>query len=422
MSIERADIVVVGAGAAGLFAAIWAARTNRGLRVVAVDGAKTLGAKILVAGGGRCNVTHHAVHTSDYSGSTPALIDRVLRRFQVEDTIEFFERQGVTLKREATGKLFPTTDRARSVLDALLAAAREVGVQLLHPMRIDSVKECDGGFLIEGASGSITTQRVILSTGGLSLPKSGSDGAGLRMAESLEHSATSLIHPALVPLTLAPDHWLTALSGLAVPAAISVARGDGKSVRERTGRPLQSIHGAVLCTHFGLSGPAILDVSRHWLQAKSSDAGAHLLINWLPGSTAQSLDQELTALKGTSLLGALRARLPERFLRAACGVAGVDGTCGIQQLTRDKRHTFTHLVCSNVVHPTGSRGFAAAETTAGGVPLSQLNLEQLESLHCRGLFMCGEMLDVDGRLGGFSFQWAWSSGFVAGTSAARSLT
>ncbi len=387
--------------------------------MVAVDGAKILGAKILVAGGGRCNVTHHAVDERDYAGSPPALIQRVLRRFGVEETIAFFEAAGVTLKREATGKLFPTTDQARTVLTALLTAARDARVEIVHPMRIETVTKVASGFCVSNATESITAPCVILATGGLSLPKSGSDGSGLRLAQSLDHTLTALLNPALVPLTLASGHWLSALTGLALPAEITVVTRAGKVARDANARAIPAIHGAVLLTHFGLSGPAILDVSRHWQQSMASDSQCELHINWLPGTSESSLEQELVACKGKSLIAALHARLADRFLRAACAQTEVDCACGIQQIPRARRQALVRLLTAHRIAPTGTRGFVAAETTAGGVPLAELNLDRLESLRTQGLFMCGEMLDVDGRLGGFSFQWAWASGYVAGCAAAE---
>ncbi len=419
MTHQTVDVVVIGAGAAGLFAATWAAREVAGLKVVAIDGARTLGAKILVAGGGRCNVTHHAVDERDYSGSTPILIRRILRRFPVESTIEFFSQAGVILKREETGKLFPTTDRARSVLDALVSTAHTAGVEILHPQRIDSVHQIENGFEVTGVGFSAFAKTVVLSTGGMSLPKSGSDGHGFEIARALGHSVTPLVVPALVPLTLSSDHWLTALSGLALPAELVVIGSEGSPSRRTASRPSIPISGAVLCTHFGLSGPAILDISRHWLHHLSIDPGARLQINWMPGTNSESLDRELVQTKGQSLLSVLRNRLPERFLRAICAQANVDPVAGVQQMTRDRRSALVKTVTSCEITPIGTRGFVAAETTAGGVPLSEMAIEGLESIKCPRLFLCGEMLDVDGRIGGFSFQWAWASGFVAGSAAAR---
>ncbi|MFM2165476.1 MAG: hypothetical protein RL325_1913, partial [Planctomycetota bacterium] len=179
------DVIVVGAGAAGLFAAIHAGRA--GARVLALDGAKTLGAKILVAGGGRCNVTHHAVDEKAYAGSSPNAIKNVLRRYGVAETVKFFEAYGVELKREDTGKLFPTTDDAHTILDALLQAARDAGVEIRHPQRVTAIERAPegspvGGFIVRGDWGEVRAPRVILATGGKALPKSGSDGVGYEFA------------------------------------------------------------------------------------------------------------------------------------------------------------------------------------------------------------------------------------------------
>src|SRR5262247_1057749 len=176
MILRVTDLAVVGAGAAGLMAALTAAR--RGRRVVVVDGARTLGAKILVSGGGRCNVTHERVDETAFAGSSPAAIRKVLRRFGVPETVEFFRELGVSLKREDTGKLFPTTDRARTVLDALLAATRTSGVDIRHPWRVTEIEADDDVFTLTGPAGSLVARSVVLATGGRSVPKTGSDGRG----------------------------------------------------------------------------------------------------------------------------------------------------------------------------------------------------------------------------------------------------
>ena len=186
---DRADVAIVGAGAAGLVTAIWAARTSPARRVVLLDGAERLGAKILIAGGGRCNVTHDRVDASAFAGSSPNAIRKVLRRFDVPQTISFFEALGVVLKREETGKLFPATDRARTVLDALVRAAKEAGVSILHPRRVDSVTPRPGGFEVAGSWGVVEVERVVLATGGMSVPKTGSDGHGVRVARRSGHLA-----------------------------------------------------------------------------------------------------------------------------------------------------------------------------------------------------------------------------------------
>ena len=256
-----ADLVVVGAGAAGLMAALWAARSAPDRRVVVLDGARALGAKILVSGGGRCNVTHHAVDERAFNGSSPAAIRKVLRRFDVPRTIAFFRELGVALKREETGKLFPVTDRARTVLDALLAAARDGRSRAPPPVaRGDGGARTRTASLLTSTGGPvIRSPRVVLATGGRSLPKTGSDGGGYALAKALGHTLTPRIFPGLVPLVVPEGHFVRALSGLSVPATLEVRAGSG--------RRRATVTGSLLCTHFGLSGPAALDVSRHLLDA-----------------------------------------------------------------------------------------------------------------------------------------------------------
>lgn len=403
---------MVGAGAAGLMAAIQAGRAG-GRRVVLLDGARTLGAKILVSGGGRCNVTHHEVDESAFSGSSPAAIRKVLRQFDVRATVGFFDDLGVKLKREETGKLFPVTDRARTILDALLEAAHIAGVEIVHPWRVAEVSRGPKGFTIAASDGrQLDAARVVLATGGKSIPKSGSDGAGYGMAVTLGHSITELLLPALVPLRLAEGHFLRSLSGLSAPATVEV--------RSASGRRLVALAGDTLCTHFGLSGPAILDVSRHLLNARATDRAAGLFVNWLPGTSTESLDEHLRTLGPGTPLRLLQGQeqIPERLARALCVAAGVDPATPGYRLTREGRVALARAATHLPVPVVGDAGFDFAEVTAGGLPLRELDLATMESRACPGLYVCGEICDVDGRIGGFNFQWAWASGYVAGTAAA----
>jgi predicted Rossmann fold flavoprotein len=391
-------------------AAIWAARTAPGRRVVVLDGARVLGAKILVSGGGRCNVTHHAVDETAFNGSTPAAIRKVLRRFDVARTVAFFRELGVELKREETGKLFPVTDRARTVLDALLGAARAAGVVLRHPFRVAALAHEGEGFTLSSPDGqTIRASRVIAATGGRSLPKTGSDGGGYALAESLGHTLTPRIFPGLVPLLVPAGHFVRALSGLSVPVALEV--------RASSGRKRVEIRGSLLCTHFGLSGPAVLDVSRHLLDARFDDPDARLVVRWLPEHTAESLDASLRALGTGTVGGFLGDGLPDRLARALCVAAEVDPATPGHRLARGQRRALAVAAAEMTVPIESDRGYAFAEVTAGGVPLSELHLDTLRSRRCPGLSLCGEICDVDGRIGGFNFQWAWASGYAAGTSA-----
>ena len=404
------DIAVVGAGAAGLMAAIQAARAGGG-RVVALDGAARLGAKIRISGGGRCNVTHEVVEASDFHGASRPAIRKVLRQFDVVETIAFFEALGVALRREETGKLFPVTNRAATVLDALLVAAEDARVELRHPFRVEEITATEGGFVLAGPPGRLHARRVVLATGGRSVPETGSDGAGYELARRLGHTLTDDVVPALAPLLLPPDHPLTTLRGISAPVVLEVRLASGKR--------LATVEGALLLTHFGLSGPAVLDVSRHWILARIREGDAQLRVRWTPGDDEAALDAALRALGRTSVGDWLRERFPARLAVVLAGLAGVDPTMRGDALPRAARRALVSTLAGLVVPVTQDRGWAYAEVTAGGVPLTEVRLDTCASRVCEGLYLCGEILDVDGRIGGFNFQWAWASGASAGRGAAR---
>ncbi|MCB9423002.1 MAG: NAD(P)/FAD-dependent oxidoreductase [Ardenticatenaceae bacterium] len=404
---ESADILIIGAGAAGLMAGIWAGRTFPEQQIVILDSARKLGAKILVSGGGRCNVTHDQVDASAYSGSSPHAINKVLRRFDVSQTIAFFRELGVSLKREETGKLFPVSDSARTVLAALVTAVTQTNTEIIHPRRVEKVVKQGEQFHVSGAWGTMTARRLIIATGGCSLPKSGSDGHGYALAQSLGHSLTRTF-PALVPLTLPQDHFIRQLSGVTLPATLKLWSGSGKQ--------LAAFTDSTLCTHFGLSGPSVLDISRHFIAARFDDPAARLTINWLPHMNADQLDEALQNLGRMTPLNYLRRLLPDRLAQALCTESGVAADTPGDQLRREVRLALVQAVTNLLLPIAGDRGYNYAEVTAGGVPLAELNLKTMESRRCPGLFLCGEICDVDGRIGGYNFQWAWASGYTAGIS------
>lgn len=404
------DIAIIGVGAAGMMAAIAAGRTSGGgASIVALDGAKKLGAKILVSGGGRCNVTHDGVHAEDFSGGNRNRINKVLRSFSVEQTVTFFDELGVTLKREDTGKLFPTSDRARTVLDALVGAMRDAGVDIRNNHRVKDIACDDHGFVITTNQGNLHARRIILATGGLSLPKTGSDGAGYRFARALGHSITDT-HPALVPLVLTDGHWLTSLPGIAHDVMLTLHSPTGRIVHRRGG--------AMLCTHFGLSGPAVMDISRHWIARPDHT----LRTNLLPDHDFASLETGLLAASAHATpVSILRGRMPERLAIAVIRHgAGLDPKTQMHQLTREQRRKVIHAVTALPLPIERDRGYLFAEVTAGGVPLEEVDVTTMASRVCDRLYLCGEILNVDGRIGGYNFQWAWCTGRLAGMAATSS--
>lgn len=421
VSEHAEQIVIVGAGAAGLMCGIMTARSCADLglkpRITIVDGAKKIGAKILVAGGGRCNVTHHRVLPADYAGSSRNAIKKVLKAFSERETIEFFEQLGVELKQEDTGKMFPVTDSAQTVLSALLNECDRLGVQIVHPWRVGSIEPDAAGFMInpsDDRNAPIRCDRLVLATGGMALPRTGSDGAGYRFAKTLGHTLTERVFPSLVPLIVeGADNWIKELSGISARVTIEVRSGTGKR--------LASFTNELLCTHFGLSGPAVLDISRSYLDAKYEDPDAMLIINWFGDVHYDELDRQLQQLGKRTVAGWLREQLPERLSRALCDQAGVDPACAGHALTREQRRSLIRVVSECSIRIERDRGFTFAEVTAGGVPLSEVSTSTMSSRVREHLWVIGEILDVDGRIGGFNFQWAWASGTVAGRSIASSL-
>jgi predicted Rossmann fold flavoprotein len=402
---ESIDAAVVGGGAAGLATAIFAARRRPGARVVVFDGARRLGAKVLVSGGGRCNVTNRVVTARDYWGGDRRVIDAVLRAFPATEAARFFGELGVPLHEEEDGKLFPDSNRARSVLDALVAEAARLGVAIRTGCRVDAVRPAADGFEIEAGGAAVPAKRVVLATGGLSLPKTGSDGGGLRLAAALGHSVVPTT-PALAPLVLAGS-FHRALAGVSHPAALGIRPASGPSIR---------LTGSLLWTHVGVSGPVALDASRHWHRAALGGGAVDVRLSFLPGLDFAGAERRLIdagKARAATVRGAVASWLPASVARVLVDAAGLDGETRLAHLDRDGRRRLVRALVDSGLPVTGSRGYNYAEATAGGVPLDEVDRHTLESRRCRGAFLAGEMLDVDGRLGGFNFQWAWSSGFVA---------
>jgi predicted Rossmann fold flavoprotein len=411
------DVAVVGAGAAGLAASIFAAdaatRDGHARRIVLLDGAKTIGAKILVSGGGRCNVTHEVVSPIDFFGNR-RIIKNVLAAFPVEDTIQWFASLGVELKREETGKLFPVTDKARTILTSLVNRCRALGVIIHSDHRVTGVDPLPGpqtGFAVHHAHGTLRSRKVILATGGRSIPKSGSDGFGYTLARRLGHHVTATA-PALVPLVLDDTMFHKHLSGLSQDVKLATVVKDCK-VDCRTG--------SMLWTHFGVSGPVIMDASRFWTLGHEQGEAVEVYGNFLPRQTQEEakswLMKQATDNPRRSLLKTWAQQIPERFAEALCSHVGCDPRTAVAQLPRKDRDRLLTALTKFRFPIMQDRGWNYAEVTAGGVPLEETSFRTMESKLVPGLYLIGEMLDCDGRIGGFNFQWAWTTGLLAGRAA-----
>lgn len=400
-------------------AAIFAAESSPGLKIVLLESARRPGAKILVSGGGRCNVTNEAVTPADFSGGPSTIVRNVLRAFDEHRTLAWMSGLGVKLKLEPTGKYFPESDEARTVVAGLFARLGQLKIELRTGVKANRLLPVEGGFEIYAAQQKpeVRATRVIMATGGLALPRSGSDGAGLRWMRAVGHTVVPTT-PALAPLLVKEGPWgkgsPSSLSGLTVDGRLTLMSGSGKKLAETTG--------SLLFTHFGLSGPCAMNFSRHLARHRLESPGdtPQVGLGLSPFGTLEEADAWLqeqgTAHPKRQVATVLEQQMPERL-----AAIFTDKAERIGGLTRERRLDLARGLVAAPIQVEGDRGYAFAETTAGGVDLREIDPATMESRKVPGLHLCGEILDVDGRIGGFNFQWAWSTGHLAGRAAAREL-
>ncbi len=402
-----ARIVVVGAGAAGAMAAIFAA--SAGADTVLLESTPDGGRKILISGGGRCNILPARLDESRFvTDSSVHTLRHIVRSWPLAEQITFFERElGLPLVEEvASGKLFPVSNRARDVRDGLLRLAGKRGVRFRPNATVTGAAPGDSGWQVELASGEpLKADAVILATGGLSVPKTGSDGRGLRIAEQLGHTVHAT-YAALTPLTAVPPPF-GHLAGVSLPVTITA----------RDGRRAATASGGFLFTHQGYSGPAVLDVS-HVAVRSTPGSPAQIRVRWTE-MTEPEWEAALRPEGTRSVLGTLRGRLPERLAEALIAVADVEASRPLAQLRREERRRLVETLVRGTLPWTGHEGYKKAEVTGGGVSLAEIDSRSMESRRHRGLFLCGEMLDAFGPIGGYNFLWAWVTGRAAGLGAGR---
>jgi len=401
-------IVVVGAGAAGLAAAIFARTT--GSPVLLIERTTDGGRKILISGGGRCNILPSSLHPETFVTDSPAhLLRGMLRSWPLTAQRAFFEDEvGIPLAlEEATGKIFPASNRARDVRDGLLALARTRGVEVQTGTTVTDLRAGARDRPGDGRSWQLTTSRgsieaaaIILATGGLSVPATGSDGTGLAIAGRLGHEIHST-YPALTPLTGSTPR-LASLSGVSLDVRIR-ARWEGHRRESR---------GGFLFTHRGYSGPSVLNISHVPVRSPS----ATLRVQWAD-TDAAAWHRDLAASSGR-VVNVLARRLPHRLAEVLCLEAGVAGETRGPELRRHDRTALVEALTSYELPWNGNEGYKKAEVTGGGVALTEVHPRTLESVRHPGLFLCGEMLDAFGPIGGYNFAWAWATGRAAGLGAA----
>ena len=397
------EVAIVGAGAAGLMAAVECRR--KGLEVLLLDSQKKIGAKILMSGGTRCNVTNKKVTEKDFASDHIRMARNILRAFPSEKTIQFFEELGVELILEEGGKFFPSTHSGRTLLEAFLNELDKRNIPLETERKIRKVSFENDQFTLYSQNQKFFARNIVLCTGGLSYPTSGSDGGGYQIAKFFGHDIVKTI-PALTPI-LIEDQSLKSLSGVSLPCRLSLFYAGKKQI---------SFKGPILFTHFGISGPSALNMSRYWVRAKEY-ADTQLLVSFLPSENPDSLREKI-ALKTqeapeSTVKRFLKEWVPERFCEVILSQSGIEDSLTLGQFSREKKHLFSQALLEYPIKVRDVFGYTKAEVTAGGIRLDEVDYRTLESKHRSGLFFAGEVLDADGRIGGFNFQWAWATGAIA---------
>ena len=385
-------MAVIGAGAAGMMCASVAGQ--RGRRVVLLDHAQRLAEKIRISGGGRCNFTNLQVGPENYISANPHFCRSALSRYSAQDFIALVRRHGIAFHEKHKGQLFCDAS-SEQIIDMLRAECEAGGVQWRMPCKVNTVERADGGFVLNTEAGPLLATRVVVATGGLSVPKIGASDFGLRLAR---HFGLAVVEPrpALVPLTFAAATWApyAALAGISLE--VDIACGDAHFRED------------LLFTHRGLSGPAVLQISSFW------QPGEEIVIDLAPGV---ALEHQLIAAKQggrQTVQNFLAQQFPRRLVECWLAQQALDGQRRLADLPDRTLVALAASMQAWRIQPDGSEGYRKAEAMRGGVDTRELSQSTLEARRVPGLHFVGEVVDVTGWLGGYNFQWAWASGWAAG--------
>ena len=409
-------LAIIGGGASGMLAGITALETNPDIKVIIFDQKDILGKKILSTGNGRCNLTNEKMSLDYFRSDEPQLISSVLKDFGYPDTIRFFENLGL-LTKSRNGYVYPRCDQAsvvRSVLDNRL---KELGADIRRETTVTAIFRTKKGFQIETDSGKIQADRIILSAGGKASSKLGSDGSGYTLAKSLGHSVVPVV-PALVQLKV-KDFAFTKASGV---------RTDAKVTALVNGRVAASDTGELQITNYGISGIPVFQISRYISRALYEKQNAQVMIDFLPELEDASLRElfnkrlhhlsENPKAKPEELLtGILHTKLIPEILR----IAGIRFSAKLNMIKDAELTILYEVLKSCMLNISDTNGFDNAQVSAGGISLKEVDMETMQSCITKGLYLAGELLDVDGICGGYNLQWAWATGYLAGKHAASDL-
>jgi predicted Rossmann fold flavoprotein len=410
---ERTEVCIVGAGPAGLMAAICAAR--EGVSTLLTEANTQPGRKLLITGGGRCNFTR-AAETNDLIrafGTKGRFLRHAFHEIRPDDIIQFFRQRGVESVVEPDGSVFPLSQHAVDIRAVFVREIDTLGVHLLAGNRVVRVGSDDGGFFLHTTRRDVFAKRLIVATGGASWPQTGSTGDGYRFAESLGHTIAPP-KAALVPLVTA-ESWPGTLAGVSIAQVVIKTNIDGRKV---------TVHGALLFTHDGIGGPAGLDLSRHLADRLSqTQDGVDIRIDWIPdndeGQLDRRLQEQLAAHSKKTILNVLADLVPKRLASVLCDLVACDADLQAGRLRKEMRRHLVTLLKGLPLHVTRTRPITEATVTRGGVICDQIDPHTMESRIHRGLFFAGEVIDVDGPCGGYNLHACWATGTLAGRAAAR---
>jgi len=398
MAITTTDVLIIGAGAAGLMCA--ASAGYRGRSVTVIDMGKKPARKILISGGGRCNFTNQGTTPNNFICQNPHFVKSALSRFTADDFIELVDRHGVDYHHKTLGQLF-CDDSAQDIVNVLLTECDWAGVTIDLRTEVLSVnKNAEQGYLVKTSGKDYQCESLIIASGGLTMPKLGASPIGYKVAEQFSIDVLPTV-AALVPFTL-HDHDKKRFEGLSgISIDCQVTSEGGMSFREN-----------ILFTHRGLSGPAILQISSFW------QAGEAVTINLLPENNLQGIINDWREQQPQkSLKNLLATLIPKRFIEALindCTLTTIVADKAVNQLNHDEIDNLASAIHAWKIKPNGTEGYRTAEVTLGGINTDELSSKTFEAKKSKGLYFIGEVVDVTGWLGGYNFQWCWSSGWACG--------